>query len=95
MRVKHSDNFLVYKSPVKDGSNIRLLYVGYWLPYIDLNENRWNSKIVEGITVILWSIPVFGIWFPFLFIFQSIWMVPLHVYKGIYNVLGWLDKHLY
>jgi hypothetical protein len=67
----------------------------YWLPYIDLHENRWTSRIVEAITVGMWAVPVFGVWWPFLFVVQSTYMVPLHIYRGIYSLLQFLDKHLY
>jgi hypothetical protein len=69
--------------------------VSYWLPYINFSENKWNSRIVEGTTVALWMVP-FGTWFPVLFVVQSIYMIPLHLYGGgVYKCLYFLDSHLY
>lgn len=94
MRVKYFD-FLTYSSPVKDASEVSPYSCSYRLPYICISENRWNSNIVEGITIMLWIPPVYGIWFPICFVVQSLIMIPLHIYKGVYNCLYFLDKYLY
>lgn len=65
----------------------------YWLPYMSFNENTWNSKIVEAISVLLW-IPPYLLWFAIFFGFQSIVMIPLHIYGCLYRTLQFLDKIL-
>jgi hypothetical protein len=82
-----------YNSPVMDAMDTPSWSIDYYLPFILFNENKWNSKIVEAFTILIWVAP-YSIWFAFLFTIQSLYMVPLYIYKGIYQILKCMDKYL-
>lgn len=94
MRIKYFSTFK-YTSPNMCGANVKPFECSYELPYIDITENRWRSNIVEWITITLWSVPIYLLWFPLCFCAESLYMLPLHIYKTIYVALNYLDNYLY
>lgn len=92
MKIRHFSCW-TYTSPTKDALEDPIWSIDYYLPFMVFNENKWNSKIVETLTILIWT-PPYIIWFILSFLFQSIYMIPLFVYKGLYNCLKFLDKYL-
>ena len=73
----------------------------YTLPYIEVGVNCWKSYTVEGLTIALMFLPVYGVLFPLTFLVQSLYMIPMHiygfprlVYRCAYSTLAMLDSVL-